>query len=521
MMPRFLNTIVEIADNGSNTDPNGGDPDARILGKPLEGATPDAEGKGIDMQGQGATGSALTQAELAEHKVNDYVSKFRAYKFPMHTDFMRKAQQVSVDTKEPEYYEIGEAVLECETRAEITGGTDVNLADALFKTDKKLFTESATILVEGVSGYAEDGETKDGTPLVLYVESAEKNGSITVNALNGKKGGEGNQTVPVIAAGTKLYIMAPALSESEVEVMPDSAYPRPTKCYLQKKVCAMTYTDLFARIDKKAKWSVQDLKDWVLAMFRKKCTRSILISKGSKFLKPGSKKTGTEYCYTQEGVLRQLRLGFQIGAQLCFEDLIGITSMLFTKYSTTDTMDVYCGTKFLENLLNIDFSKHPEVAFKRHEDGETKIKVTSFETNFGTLRFVHEYALDDLGYGECAIAFSMANAKRFYYQNGKTITIDHEKGQGGEVREAKSQYYIQDDCLKITDLNSMFIGPDVTLVSKAYGSLGVTIKSVTALPEGGTEGDMVYLTEAADKNSVGVYRWNGTTWVVYNGAVTA
>ena len=115
----------------------------------------------------------------------------------------------------------------------------------------------------------------------------------------------------------------------------------------------------------------------------------------------------------------------------------------------------------------------------------------------------------------------MANAKRFYYQNGKTITIDHEKGQGGEVREAKSQYYIQDDCLKITDLNSMFIGPDVTLVSKAYGSLGVTIKSVTALPEGGTKGDMVYLTEAADNNSVGVYRWNGTAWVVYNGAVTA
>lgn len=510
MMPRFLNTIVEIADNGGETDPN--------EKQPLEGATPDAEGKGIDQQGQGATGSALTQAELAEHKVNDYVSKFRAYKFPMHTDFMRKAQQVSVDTKEPEYYEIGEAVLECSVKTKINGGSsEINITENLYKADKKLFIDSATVLVEGVEGYGEDGKT-DGSPLILYVESADRT-QITVSALNGT--GTDHATVPEIAAGTKLYIMAPALSESEVEVAPDNAIPRATKCYLQKKVCAMTYTELFARIDKKAKWSVQDLKDWVLAMFRKKCTRSLLISKGAKFTKTGNKKVGTEYCYTQEGVLRQLRLGYQISAQLCFEDLIGITSMLFTKYSTTDTMDVYCGTKFLENLLNIDFSKHPEVAFKRHEDGETKIKVTSFETNFGTLRFVHEYALDDLGYGECAIAFSMANAKRFYYQNGKTITIDHEKGQGGEVREAKSQYYIQDDCLKITDLNSMFIGPDVTLVSKAYGSLGVTIKSVTALPEGGTEGDMVYLTEAADNNSVGVYRWNGTAWVVYNGAVTA
>jgi hypothetical protein len=402
-----------------------------------------------------------------------------------------------------------------------TAGESVDLSTALFAADKKLFTDGATVLVEGVDGYAEDGTTEDGSPLVLFVESAVRNGAITVRAINGLKGTEGNNKVPVIAKGTKLYIMAPALSESEVEVAPDNAIPRATKCYLQKKVCAMTYTDLFARINKKAKWSVQDLKDWVLATFRKKCTRTMLIGKGEKFTKQGSKVVGTEYCYTQEGVLRQLRLGFQIASQLCFEDLIGITSMLFTKYSTVDTMDVYCGTKFLENLLNIDFSKHPEVAFKRYEDGETKIKVTSFETNFGTLRFVHEYALDDLGYGECAIAFSMANSKRFYYQNGKTITIDHEKGQGGEVREAKSQYYIQDDCLKITDLNSMFIGPDVTLVSKRYGSLGVTIKSVTALPEGGTEGDLVYLTEADATNSVGVYCRVGNAWVVYNGAVTA
>lgn len=521
MMPRFLNTIVEIADNGSDSDPNGGNPDAGILGKPLEGATPDAEHKGIDQQGQGATGSALTQAELAEHKVNDYVSKFRAYKFPMHTDFMRKAQQVSVDTKEPEYYEIGEAVLECETKSEIAGGSDVDLGGGLYKSDKKLFTESATVLVEGVSGYAEDGTTEDGSPLVLYVESAEKNGAITVNALNGK--GTDHATLPTIPAGTKLYIMAPALSESEVEVMPDSAIPRPTKCYLQKKVCAMTYTDLFARIDKKAKWSVQDLKDWVLAMFRKKCTRTMLIGKGSKFVKVGNKKTGTEYCYTQEGVLRQLRLGYQIASQLTFEDLIGITSMLFTKYSTTDTMDVYCGTKFLENLLNIDFKNHPEVAFKRYEDGETKIKITAFETNFGTLRFVHEYALDDLGYGECAIAFSMANAKRFYYQNGKTISIDHEKGQGGEVREAKSQYYIQDDCLKITDLNSMFIGPDVTLSGYSYAALGATITSVTAFPASPKDGQLVYLTEATATHGVGLYEYDGTSkaWEAYKGNITA
>ena len=85
---------VVIGDNGSDTDPNDN--------KPLENATSDDTGKGIDQQGQGLTGSAVTDAELAENKVEDYVSKFKAYKYPMHTDFLRLAKQIKVDTKEPD-----------------------------------------------------------------------------------------------------------------------------------------------------------------------------------------------------------------------------------------------------------------------------------------------------------------------------------------------------------------------------------------------------------------------------------
>ena len=77
---------VIIGDNGSDTDPNDS--------KPLENATPDDTGKGIDQQGQGLTGSATTDAGLAENQVEDYVSKFKAYKYPMHTDFLRLAKEL-------------------------------------------------------------------------------------------------------------------------------------------------------------------------------------------------------------------------------------------------------------------------------------------------------------------------------------------------------------------------------------------------------------------------------------------
>ena len=155
---------VEVGDIGSDTDPN--------EGKPLEGATPDAIGKGIDQQGGAGTGSAITQAELAENKIEDYVSKFQAFKYPMHTDFIRMAKQVPVKTKEPDHYVIGEAIMDCEVKSKLTNSTDKNesVVLPLYKNDQKLFVENATILVDGVTGYDEKG-VADGTPLVLIVDS--------------------------------------------------------------------------------------------------------------------------------------------------------------------------------------------------------------------------------------------------------------------------------------------------------------------------------------------------------------
>lgn len=496
---------VTLGEIGSDTDPN--------AGKPLEGATSDEPGKGIDHQGHAATGSALSDAELAENKVEDYVSKFQAFQYPMHTDFLQMAKQIKVDTKEPEHYNIGEAVMDCQTKAETTAAVSVNLS--LYKNDFKLFPECATILVDGVSGYDETGTTEDNSPLVLYVTSS-TNEAVTVEALNGPISG-GEMKVPTIPAGTTLHVMAPAMSESEIEIAPDAAYPKKEVAYLQKKVCPITWTEFFERINKKAKWSVQDLKDWTLANFRKKCTRSLLMGYGKKFLKYNN-KTGTEYVYTQKGVLRQIRLGYTIGETLTFADLIGMTRLMFGKYSTTNEIDVYCGSKFIEKLLNIDFTKHKDISFKKSQ--KVGIDISSFETTFGTFNFKVEHALDDLGFEECAIAFSMKDAKRYFYQKGKTITVDHEKGEGGEVREAKSQYYVQDDTLMLTGYNSMIIGPDVTLGGYRLSKLDATVASVESLTTG-SEGQVVYLTKADGEAGIGLYKFEDGEWTPYKGEINA
>ena len=496
---------VTIGENGSDTDPN--------TGTPLAGATLDDPNKGIDQQGHASTGSAIEQAGLAENQVDDYVTKFRAFRYPLHTDFMALAKQVKVDTKEPLHYNIGEAIMECNTKSALTNSTAKahEVVLPLYANDKKLFPACSTLMAEGIEG-------ADGGPLILYVAANDSNG-VTVEALNGPMNGA-ETYVPDIAAGTKLYVLAPAMSESEVRITPDNFLPDQEVAYLQKKVCPITWTEFFERINKKAKWSVQDMKDYILDNFRKKCTRTMLISTAAKFTKM-NETTGVEYAYTQKGLLRQLRLGYQIGSTLTYADLIGMTRMLFFKYAQTNEMDVYCGSKFIEKLLNIDFTKHKDVTFTQKT--VLGIDISAFETTFGRLNFKVEPALDDLGYEECAIAFPMGEAKRFFYENGKTVSIDHEKGEGGEVREAKTQYYIQDDCLMLTGYSSMFIGPEDAINSYKYSNLKGVMKSVASLASvtNPAKGDLVYLTVADNTNSQGLYIYTGSEWEAYNGAIEA
>lgn len=515
---------VTLGENGSDTDPNDG--------TPLENATPDVEGVGVDQQGNGTTGSAAQQLEFIDNEVNDYVSKHYAYEFPLQTDIMRAAQQIPVSTPEPEAWEIGEGNLDCETNDDLENDDyDESVVLPVAKNDAKIFKESATVLVEGVDGYDESG-TEDGTPLILYVEEVTRAGQVTVSALNGPLH-SGTMYVPDIPEGTKLHVMEVALSESEVEVAPDNANPLPTKVYLQKKVCSITYTDLWNRMKKKANWDLQDVKDWVLRLFRRKCTRNHLIGKAKKWSKPGSKRTGEEFVYTEEGTLRQLRIGYQLLSTPTFNDLIAISAILGGKYSISDEYDVYCGTIFYKNLHQLDYKNHPEVQFVRHTDGETKIKITKFESGFTTMNFKKEHGLDDIGYADSAMAFSVKKAKH-YFINHKDISIDHSKGEGGEVREAKSDYYILEDCIKLTELNSMFISPRASLVDDSYlNNLTEVIQSVTAFPTSPApaKGDKVSLvcdvteTDAVSGTvttyAAGIYEYDGTNWVPSDIAIKA
>lgn len=508
---------VPVGAAGSDTDPN--------ADTPLEQATKDDPDMGITQEGHAATGSAVEAAELDDAQIEDYIMKFEAWKYPLHTDFLNLAKKGYVKTKKPKHPVLGEAILEAVTKADSGyDSTDVSATKNhteklnLYGNDTKLFQEKTTIRVIGQTGYDEAGNATSA-PLMLYVVSNPRGTEVTVMAVNGPLD-SGETYVPLIPAGTKLRVMASALSESELRVPSDNVLPGWRQAYLQKKACAITRTDFYDKMKKLVKFGGQMVKDATLSTFRRKTTSTMLFSAPGVITK-FSEVTGTEEnCYFQEGILTQLQSSYQINGLPTIADLIAISRMMFTKYAKTNIAQVYCGSIFMEWLDNMDFSKHPEIQFVSKRD-KLGVKVGSFESNFGTLEFKLDFSLDENGLGACAITFPMSEAIRYIYEE-KTVEHDHKNDT--EARDAKSEYYIVDDCLMLTGMNSLFIGQDVSVAGLRNNDYAVKFISVASLAGISSPSTAVvyYLTEPENGKAVGPYKYDGTSaFVPWQGTVNA
>jgi hypothetical protein len=70
-------------------------------------------------------------------------------------------------------------------------------------------------------------------------------------------------------------------------------------------------------------------------------------------------------------------------------------------------------------------------------------------------------------------------------------------------------------------MNSMLVGPSVTLGANVYGTITALVKSVEALPEdttGLTASDYFYLTVADSTHAIGLWHYVGSAWVSVDGS---
>lgn len=489
---------------------------------PLEGSIktiPEDKG-GIVQHGQMASGSALQQAGLLNNRLYRQIMEYHVRKYPFFTAVFSKAQQMGwKGHKEAEYPEIGDIRTEARVIAAYTPASSnpsktLQLSTTyLNPNDATIFRKNYTIFVLGVKGYKEGTQTQSNETLMLYVESVNDNGAPVVRAINGPAVSTGSSEtyVPAIPAGVVLRLGAPALAEEEVEVDPINTIPTINKAYLQKKGYSVAFTDFFNEAVKDVDWEKNRIRRQALDTYKKLYVTTKLLGAGKKFVKRN--KNGVRYCYTERGAISYIRNAFELpNGRWTKGALISIAKMLFTIYTDSDEIEIFCGSDAIEGLLNIDWGKDGVSQIVYMKDNEYNVDVAKFNCTFGTLVFTHEISLTENHLEKAAIAIPMKDCIRLYRDNGTTHAVDGKRGETGAVEELVKEYFVQDDCFICNALNSMIIGPHELFEENSGVIAGVTDSfiAVESLPTAAETnvGKIYYLTKIDENDSVhGIGLW--------------
>ena len=472
-----------------------------------------ADDKGLETQlnGTAATATHATETGFEEEEIEQKIAVFRPYRFPLEYDIIKNAQQVAVKSYHPYHYRSGSAALEATATADITvaaNGAQFEIPFSSLGGVSDCFTAYSTVYVEGVKGYDENGV--ENGDLCLFITEADRAKAYCV-ALNGKKSG----TI-VIPSSTKLSVGITAGYEAQMVVDPDNYQPVQKEVYLQKKLSNIVFTDEWLEQAKKVPFIEKDIRNNALFNFKRKAARTHWLGVKSR-IKVKVDNLGEQFIYFEEGVLRQIPMFYPYANDtLVFADLNAIAKMQFTDYSVNNEARVYCGKNFIERLLNIDMTVHKEIKFE--DVTEAGMTIRKWKNNFGTLEFVHDPTLDDIGYEDFCAVVDIKNAVRYVKRDQRTDKQDMKKGTG-EVQEAQREIFSMIDCIALKGYNAILVGPAEKMGMVAGLTASKNIYQVAAaLPDSPKTGTMVYLTAAAGGFGVdSIVIYNGKSWEVFDG----
>lgn len=498
------------ADAGFSSDPVGGSEDT----------------KGLDTQyqGQGATAGEARAQGLEVEEIDQIVANFRPFRFPLEWFITNRMQQASAKSYEQSHYRSGATPLEVTVNVapKVAGTFAKKNVTVTFENPSEALDnyesvhEFDTIYIRDVNGFEDDGTTEEGG-LLLFVVKADES-EIKCQVINPPA--SGTITIPT---GCELTICGNACSESQMIVDPEAYLPVKDTLFLQKKISNIVMTDEWIEQARKVKFITKDVVGNGIYNHKRKCARSHWL--GRKFMtniKVSDAKIGHEPVYFEKGILRQLNMSYAYaGNEIQWNDLIALSQMQHTDNAANTNSVALCGKNAVQKLQmlflnNVDMQK--AVSYERID--EIGVDLYKWHDAFGTIDFIHDPTLNDIGYEDFIVVLDMDNAVHYVKKLEKETKQDLKKN--GENREAERRIIQTIDCVGLKGYNSILFGP--ASKGSLIKSLGITIAvtSSATLPTSGTAGQVIFLTADTAKFRKGeLVTWNGTDWVSYEGVVEA
>lgn len=492
--------------------------------------TPGAEDtKGLETQhqGEGATAGAARAAGLEVEEIDQIIAKFRPFRFPLEWFITNRMTQQKATSYEQTHYRSGATVLEAVTGEEFSSTGTFAKKNVAFSVNVDAFVsgvesihEYDTIYVKDVMGYADDGETEDGG-LFLFVTKKDEdsvrfaviNPPATVAAAGGLK----------IPSGTKLVICGNACSESQMVVDPETYLPSSDTLFLQKKISNIVMTDEWLEQARKVTFVQKDVVDNGLYNHKRKCARSHWL--GRQFMTTinvKDAKIGAEPVYFERGILRQVNMSYMHdGEDYNWNDLIAISKMMFTENAANTTAVGLCGKNAMQRLLRLAANVDVQRSLKYERNDEMGVSIHKWHDGFGTIEFMLDPTLDDIGYQDFIVILDLDNAVHYVKKIEAETSQDLKKT--GEAREAQRRIIQTIDCVGLKGYNSMIVGP-ASAAARVRALGGVSLNIITSETLTGianpTEGMVVYLTEVdGEYMAEEAYQYKGGSWVIYEGTV--
>lgn len=477
--------------------------------------TNDDHGLATQLQGHAATASHVTETDFEKEEIDDKIAVYRPFLTPLEYDIVKNAIQSNVESYHPIHYRSGSNPLEATLNAQVSRSDDGLTVKYSVTSGAENLTEYSCVYVPGVPGY--NGTTIDGE-LALFVTKNEATG-VTFQALNANT----STGIPASAlASAKVIVGTTAGSESQMIVDPDNYQPVPKEVYLQKKLSNIVFTDEWLKQAKKVPFVEKDLRQNALWNFNRKNSRTHWLGVKAKIVvNVAENKLGKQNVYFEEGILRQIPMFYSYaGGKLDFADLNAISKLQFAKGSVNNTARAYAGKNFIERLLNMDMTVHR--TFKYEMIDEAGMTIHKWRNNFGTLEFVHDPTLDDIGYEDFAVVIDIKNTVHYVKQDEKVVKVDLSEG-AGETHEAQREVFSIIDCVCLKGYNAVLVGPADSLgLVSGLGSIAGFGSAVSSLPDSPTAGQIVYLTATASgfpAGSILYYDATASAWKEYDGII--
>lgn len=473
----------------------------------------DEQGGKTQLQGKAATATDVRDAGLEAEDYDKDVDNFRKFRFPEETFFARRCRPVKVNSYVHGHYRSGstdlEAVFKGVTISTVAGSSIVISADDTVATtgfytkatktlsipvsafdNPECLTEYSTVTVKGVEGFKknEDGEeVSDGTLVLFVLDHKNSSANVQFRVLNAPfyvdSSDSSKSSKATIAANATFYVMASACAESQMHVASETYLPEKNDVFLQKKISTCVITDEFEGQDKKVTHKTANVLANAEYNFKRKCARSHWNSTQTRTDVFVEETGNREAVYTENGVLRQIPMLYTHGETLSDDDLLAITTLMFTNNSMSDDATVFCGKKAMQRLIKLVNSNNKYKDVSTVEVNDYGIKVRRYRDNFGELEFVWAPTLDDLGYEQYMVVLDLRHATRPYKINDKKTTRDMSKT--AEAREAKEYNLCRIDCIALNGFNAILACPSSAALSAAdLGGIEANFVTVSALPTG-------------------------------------